>query len=101
MHTLCGVPIYDQIIEDYVAADEAGQAVIERKYGANLIKRMVKSALEDRANESWKEAKTTACPGCKLRVERSQGCAKMTCSRCQTYFCFRCASIALLQASHA
>ncbi len=35
--------------------------------------------------KGWK-----TCPGCNHLIERSQGCLHMTCSRCQTAFCYRC-----------
>jgi hypothetical protein len=30
------------------------------------------------------------CPGCNHLIERREGCLHMTCSRCQTAFCYRC-----------
>eukprot|EP00961_Rhodomonas_salina_P092754 1248366-Rhodomonas_salina.1 len=34
--------------------------------------------------------RTTKCPGCKLPVQRTAGCPHMTCSKCNTDFCYHC-----------
>lgn len=38
--------------------------------------------------KGWK-----TCPGCKHLIERWEGCLHMTCSRCQTSFCYRCSRL--------
>jgi hypothetical protein len=31
-----------------------------------------------------------SCPGCKVPIERSEGCNHMTCTRCQSHICWEC-----------
>jgi hypothetical protein len=49
---------------------------------------------EDKETEAvkalGKEKGWKTCPGCNHLIERSRGCLHMTCSRCQTAFCYRC-----------
>ncbi|KDQ63877.1 hypothetical protein JAAARDRAFT_54068 [Jaapia argillacea MUCL 33604] len=46
---------------------------------------------EEKANREWMEKCTTRCPNCEVGVEKSAGCNHMTCARCKTHFCYRCA----------
>jgi len=61
------------------------------------------SPLNCRALESWKEkcknesetanwilANTKACPKCRTRIEKNQGCNHMTCQNCKFEFCWIC-----------
>lgn len=50
------------------------------------------AAAEDTASEAWKLANTRECTNrnCRARIERSQGCDHMTCSKCRNEFCFNC-----------
>ena len=44
-----------------------------------------KAVKELAMQKGWK-----TCPGCNHLIERQSGCLHMTCSRCQTAFCYRC-----------
>lgn len=63
------------------------------------------AALEARARGSGREAEaaqselmtlrhlaktTKSCPKCKMGIEKSEGCSKVTCGNCKTHFCWRC-----------
>ena len=43
----------------------------------------------DVAFKKWAKANTVACPKCKIKVQRSQGCMHMTC-KCGAEFCYIC-----------
>ncbi|KAG7830341.1 hypothetical protein KL920_001979 [Ogataea angusta] len=63
------------------------------KYGRKAIVFAVEEHLSDMMFEELiesGEAGIVRCPSCSLLIQRSDGCNKMTCSRCRTYFCNLC-----------
>lgn len=47
--------------------------------------------LKDWAREfHYGQLNAQKCPKCKIYIQRSLGCDHMTCSRCETSFCYRC-----------
>lgn len=46
---------------------------------------------QELAFKEWKRNHDVkACPGCKVDIERSEGCNHVTCIRCQTHICWAC-----------
>ena len=46
---------------------------------------------EDKLFNEWtSNHDVQSCPGCKVPIERSEGCNHMTCTRCQTHICWEC-----------
>ncbi|KAF8837426.1 hypothetical protein BDN67DRAFT_203388 [Paxillus ammoniavirescens] len=46
---------------------------------------------EDGLFKEWTSSHDVkSCPGCKVPIERSEGCNHMTCIRCQTHICWEC-----------
>ncbi|KAH3668198.1 hypothetical protein OGAPHI_001952 [Ogataea philodendri] len=63
------------------------------KYGRKAIMLSVDEHVSDSLFEDLiesGEAGIVRCPSCSLLIQRSDGCNKMTCSRCRTYFCNLC-----------
>jgi len=45
----------------------------------------------DKHLDKWvAEHDVKSCPGCKVLIERAEGCNHMTCPRCQTHICWVC-----------
>ncbi|KAK0204039.1 hypothetical protein DFS33DRAFT_854618 [Desarmillaria ectypa] len=45
----------------------------------------------DVAFKEWKKIHDVKnCPGCKIPIERAEGCNHVTCTRCQTHICWVC-----------
>ncbi|KEP49035.1 putative ubiquitin-protein ligase E3 [Rhizoctonia solani 123E] len=63
---------------------------LEGQYGRKVLRKMAQEYQGEKENQVWLKERTTACPRCETRVEKSEGCNHMTCPRCTTHFCFRC-----------
>lgn len=50
------------------------RTVIERKFGASTIKRLVNQYEEEKQTEDLLKRSTTACPKCHVHIEKSLGC---------------------------
>ena len=44
----------------------------------------------DRLNSAWLGANTKKCPGCKVDIQKNEGCMHMTCKHCMHQFCWLC-----------
>ena len=46
---------------------------------------------QDRLFDLWIAANNVRrCPGCSTTIEKINGCNRVTCTRCQTHFCWKC-----------
>jgi hypothetical protein len=74
--------------ERYTAASDQAKARCEAKWP--WIKVYAKSINHDYSTRKWIESNGQVCPGCKMGVERTEGCFHMQCQNCQTHFCYEC-----------
>ena len=77
---------FKEIRRDYSSADRAGKELMEKRYGKAMLKRV----FEEQQSEQYLEKNCKRCPGCKANVSKIDGCNKMTCTKCQRYFCWIC-----------
>ncbi|XP_054712792.1 E3 ubiquitin-protein ligase RNF14-like [Uloborus diversus] len=75
-----------QIFDEYMNADAARKAELEKSYGRKAMKSLVEDCLSD----SWISSNSKNCPHCQSVIEKTEGCNKMTCFRCGSYFCWLC-----------
>lgn len=47
-------------------------------------------AIQDKLNQDWIKHNTKPCPGCKVGIQKNQGCMHMTCAKCKHEFCWLC-----------
>ena len=55
------------------------RAAMEKRYGARQLSTMAANYL----SESYKSTNAKPCPNCRAPIEKSDGCNKMTCFKCQ------------------
>lgn len=89
------IPIKD--LETWLESDKDS---VERRslgyqYGRVLIKKLANEYLMDKMfNELLADENLglTKCPTCEIIIQRADGCNKMCCSTCKTFFCNLCGS---------
>ncbi|CAL8081291.1 unnamed protein product [Orchesella dallaii] len=64
---------------------EEKQAMV-KTYGEKQLKILVENVL----SEQWIQKESKSCPHCKVPIEKFEGCNKVTCFKCNTYFCWLC-----------
>jgi len=74
--TDCPIAYSEKIVLEYLAAQDGSseREYIEKTYGRNNVKRLVRLYEEELANKRWLQASTMACPGCEIHVEKNLGC---------------------------
>ncbi|KAH0948658.1 hypothetical protein HN011_002018 [Eciton burchellii] len=77
-----------KLLSEYQSASTEKKAEMEQHYG----KRQLQLIMENAMSENWINDNSHNCPHCKTAIEKSDGCNKMTCSHCGTYFCWLCGS---------
>ncbi|KAI8621361.1 RWD domain-containing protein [Chytriomyces sp. MP71] len=86
----CQIRHLTLVAEEYKTADDQHKRTMETKYGKKTLERAIRELEEDAQNAAWLSANAQACPHCRVMVQRSEGCAHMTCKTCGTHFCFLC-----------
>ncbi|KAK9891252.1 hypothetical protein WA026_013563 [Henosepilachna vigintioctopunctata] len=59
---------------------------LKRRYGEKQVQLMI----ENSRSEDWIYSHSQMCPKCYTAIEKADGCNKMTCWKCGTYFCWNC-----------
>eukprot|EP00094_Tigriopus_californicus_P008652 TCALIF_08340-PA protein Name:"Similar to RNF14 E3 ubiquitin-protein ligase RNF14 (Homo sapiens)" AED:0.05 eAED:0.05 QI:59/0.85/1/1/1/1/8/113/640 len=75
-----------KIIKMYREANPAGKVILEKRYG----KRQLTVMVDEFQSLTYLEDNTKRCPKCGTPIQKSEGCNKMTCNKCNTHFCYIC-----------
>lgn len=78
-----------KIRSTYMSGDESEKLELEKRYG----KKQLRSLVEEHFTEQWLEEYSKKCPCCSAQVQKIDGCNKMTCSKCNSYFCWLCLNV--------
>jgi len=74
--------------ERYLAAGEKGREACRAKWP--WIQHYAKYRVHDDSINDWiKSSGARVCPGCRMGIERLEGCFHMSC-QCGTHFCYEC-----------
>ncbi|RUS28457.1 hypothetical protein BC938DRAFT_481864 [Jimgerdemannia flammicorona] len=80
-----------KIVQDWLSAEtEEVRRMLEFKYGAKNIDRLLRDYELEQETEKWKRENTMPCPQCGVHVIKSYGCNHMTCQICKSHFCYLC-----------
>ncbi|XP_042207502.1 E3 ubiquitin-protein ligase RNF14-like [Homarus americanus] len=75
-----------KIMELYINGEESERKLLEDQYGKKYL-----SLLQDEyLSLNYLEKNSKKCPRCQAKIEKIDGCNKMTCQRCSIYFCWLC-----------
>ncbi|KAJ1857576.1 hypothetical protein GGH12_000760 [Coemansia sp. RSA 1822] len=64
---------------------------LEQRHGREIMRRY-RTCIEDALSLEYIDANSVRCPKCKQGINKIFGCNHMTCSRCNTHFCYLCGS---------
>ncbi|CAG8582921.1 7621_t:CDS:2 [Paraglomus occultum] len=86
----CRINNTAKLVDEYLAADDDSKRMLELRYGAVNLAKLVTEVKDTRANEEWLKSNAQLCPQCETPIEKSMGCNHMRCTRCHTHFCYLC-----------
>ncbi|XP_034943250.1 E3 ubiquitin-protein ligase RNF14-like [Chelonus insularis] len=83
----CKIALGDKqkLVNEYLNGSQEQKKQLENRYGQKL-----KFLVENILSENWLHNNSRNCPHCKAAIEKLDGCNKMTCNKCNTYFCWTC-----------
>ncbi|XP_067951531.1 E3 ubiquitin-protein ligase RNF14-like isoform X2 [Watersipora subatra] len=70
-------------------ADEEELDAFKERYG----KAFVESLVNECASYSWIDKNCEPCPVCSCKITKDDGCNKMTCTKCKSFFCWLCKAV--------
>uniref|UniRef100_A0A1I7TIU5 RBR-type E3 ubiquitin transferase n=1 Tax=Caenorhabditis tropicalis TaxID=1561998 RepID=A0A1I7TIU5_9PELO len=77
----------ERLVKDWQEGDENTKAEMCRQFGGA---KNVEVLVERFLNEEWLDSNSKPCPKCSVSIEKNEGCHKMHCTKCDTYFCWLC-----------
>ncbi|XP_067899923.1 E3 ubiquitin-protein ligase RNF14 isoform X2 [Heterodontus francisci] len=75
-----------ELRDEYLKADESGKQRLEKSYGIRVLQK----AMEELCSEEWLHKNSKPCPRCRTKIQKVDGCNKMTCISCKQCFCWLC-----------
>ncbi|KAJ2123741.1 hypothetical protein IW147_002334 [Coemansia sp. RSA 720] len=101
----CAIKDVRELVEKYWRAcmyevkngSSKERTYMERQHGRAFMQQY-RRYIEDALSLKYIDASSVQCPKCKQGIHKIHGCNHMTCSRCNTHFCYLCGSS--LDSSH-
>ena len=66
------------------------EKVAHRPVPCDLVEKWLAKNASESENANWIMANTKVCPGCKVPIEKNQGCNHIVCRQCKHEFCWLC-----------
>eukprot|EP00050_Salpingoeca_kvevrii_P019425 m.85895 g.85895 ORF g.85895 m.85895 type:complete len:465 (-) comp8411_c0_seq1:183-1577(-) len=85
----CAIEDLRSVVEEYLEAEGERRTALETKYGQEVLTQLVSHTLSER----YIENSSQQCPSCKSPISKIDGCNKMHCMRCHTFFCWLCLKV--------
>uniref|UniRef100_A0A0K0D7G8 RBR-type E3 ubiquitin transferase n=1 Tax=Angiostrongylus cantonensis TaxID=6313 RepID=A0A0K0D7G8_ANGCA len=73
----------ESLVTKWDSADEKERIQMGQRFGGL-------QNLQVLFHEGWIDGNSKPCPRCRIRIEKTGGCNKMQCSKCDTMFCWLC-----------
>lgn len=70
--------------------DEAERKLLSSQYGGQ---KKLEVAFQEFESQQWVEVNAKRCPCCSSKIQKTEGCNKMTCTQCMRHFCWLCDSL--------
>ena len=74
--------------DEYTTASSEEREFLEKRFGKRRLQQMV----DEVVSEKWIFSNAKQCPSCSASIQKIDGCNKMTCIKCRSYFCWLCMS---------
>eukprot|EP00040_Diaphanoeca_grandis_P015356 m.78263 g.78263 ORF g.78263 m.78263 type:complete len:520 (-) comp25097_c0_seq3:107-1666(-) len=81
----CAINSHNAVVAAYNEGSPEKQKNMRNQYGKKLIE-----MIEEFHTNQYLSANSQQCPKCKASISKIDGCNKMVCSSCGTYFCWIC-----------
>lgn len=75
--------------ETWEKLDTSERAQYELQYG----KHKLVTAFQEYDSHNWIKSNARLCPKCSAKIEKALGCNKMTCTQCNSNFCWICDAV--------
>ena len=77
---------HKRLKDEYLNADPETKQFLEKRYGKKTLQR----AIDESFSQEWLEKYSKPCPQCNTNIQKIDGCNKMTCTKCNAFFCWLC-----------
>ena len=89
-HGISPCKVLPKDIKELKEAYESGDKDIRRSMELQYGKKYLERAFQEYDSSAWIKTNTKPCPNCQSVIEKDHGCNKMTCSNCNSHFCWLC-----------
>lgn len=87
----CSITVSEsrKLRDEWMKSNAEERSLMERRYGKQRLQRV----FEEVVSEAWLKENAKKCPSCGFSIQKSEGCNKMTCTKCRSHFCWLCNAV--------